>query len=130
MNGRRAFIRSGVALMIAHGAQRALAQTADTQAIDGVWEGPWYRGMSSGKARFEIGAGAGVMELTNAEGFGEGPHPLQKLTFDGRVFAFEAPGGGGAMKARLELNDRGDQMMGMGKHEGFGVRFELRRSAR
>ncbi len=105
----------------------AIAQQADTKAIDGVWEGPWYRGMSSGIARFEIGDGAGSMRLTNAESFGEGDHPLSKVTFDGKAFGFEVRGGGGPMTALLKLTDKGDQMKGMGKYEGFGVRFELTR---
>ena len=33
-------------------------------------------------------------------------------------------------QATVKLNDRGDQMKGMGKYEGFGVRFELARAAR
>jgi len=126
MNGRRTFMVVCAALLAAPG---AFAQSTSTQAIDGVWEGPWYRGMSSGKARFEIRDGAGTMELTNAETFGEGSHPLQKLAFDGKVLSFEAPGGGGPMTARLQLNEAGDRMKGMGKHEGFGVRFELARAA-
>ena len=36
--------------------------------------------------------------------------------------------GGGAMTGKLQLNERGDQMKGSGKHEGFGVRFELART--
>lgn len=103
------------------------ALAAGTAPIDGVWEGPWYRGMSSGKARFEIKAGGGSMTLTNAETFGEGPRPLSKVEFDGKTFRFESQGGTGPLGASLKLNDKGDQMKGMGKFEGFGVRFELTR---
>lgn len=130
MHSRRAFIAAAGALLAAQPVGSVFARKSDTGAIDGIWEGPWYRGMSSGKARFEIRDGAGTMELTNAETFGDGPHPLQKTVFDGKTFSFEAPGGGGPMRARLELNARGDQMKGMGKHEGFGVRFELARTHR
>ena len=108
----------------------ALAQQADTKAVDGVWEGPWYRGMSSGIAVFRIKDGGGTLRLTNAETFGDGEHPLSKVTFDGKSFGFVAPGGGGPMTATLKLNDKGDQMKGMGKYEGFGVRFELARATR
>ena len=126
MRTRRRSILKGLALLVTVAASPALSQSADTGSIDGIWEGPWYRGMSSGKARFEIRDGGGTMELTNAESFGDGVHPLEKVSFDGTTFSFQAPGGGGPMAARLKLNERGDQMMGMGKHEGFGVRFELR----
>lgn len=127
MSNRRRSVIAGLALLLAGVAAPVLSQSADTAVIDGVWEGPWYRGMSSGKARFEIRDGGGSMELTNAESFGDGPHPLEKVSFDGKAFSFQSPGGGGPMSARLQLNERGDQMKGMGKHEGFGVRFELRR---
>jgi hypothetical protein len=103
------------------------AQSADTTAIDGTWEGPWYRGMSSGRATFHIRDGGGSMQLTNAESFGEESKPLSAVSFDGGTFKFRADGGGGPMSATLKLNERGDQMKGMGKYEGFGVRFELSR---
>jgi hypothetical protein len=128
MNGRRKWIVLCTASLLTWVTAPVAAQQADTQRIDGVWVGPWYRGMSSGKARFDIRGGSGTMELTNAESFGDGTHPLQKVTFDGKTFTFEAPGGGGAMTGKLQLNERGDQMKGAGKHEGFGVRFELART--
>jgi len=128
MHNTRRSVVAGLTLLLAGAAIPALSQSADTAAIDGVWEGPWYRGMSSGKARFDIRDGGGSMELTNAESFGDGAHPLEKVAFDGKTFSFQAPGGGGPMSANLHLNERGDQMKGMGKHEGFGVRFELRRA--
>jgi hypothetical protein len=99
-----------------------------TAAIDGTWEGPWYRGMSSGKATFEIKDGVGSVKLTNSETFGEEPRPLSKLDFDGKTFRFEVHAGGGPLGASLKLNEKGDQMKGMGKYEGFGVRFELTRA--
>jgi hypothetical protein len=104
-----------------------VALAEGTAAIDGVWEGPWYRGMSSGKARFEVGGGAGSVKLTNSETFGDAPRLLSKVEFDGKTFRFEVQGGGGLLAASLKLNDKGDQMKGMGKYEGFGVRFELAR---
>jgi hypothetical protein len=99
-----------------------------TAAIDGTWEGPWYRGMSSGKATFEIKDGGGTLKMTNAESFGDEPRPLSKVEFDGKTFRFEARGGAsGPLAASLKLNEKGDQMKGMGKYEGFGVRFEVAR---
>lgn len=121
----------GLALLGATAAfpARAADSRQDTRAIEGTWEGPWYRGMSSGQATFRIQDGGGTLQLTNGESFGDGPTPLSKVEFDGKSFRFQADGGGGSMAAALKLNDKGDQMKGMGKYEGFGVRFELTRIA-
>jgi hypothetical protein len=89
------------------------AHAADTAALNGTWEGPWYRGMTSGKAVFQIKDAA---------------KPLKNVEFDGKTFRFVADGGTGPMTAALKLNERGDQMKGMGKYEGFPVRFELMRN--
>jgi len=127
MTGRDRSRTLGAALMLAIAAVAWRAHAADTAAIDGTWEGPWYRGMSSGRATFHIRDGGGSMQLTNAESFGEESKPLSAVAFDGNAFKFRADGGGGPMTAALKLNEKGDQMKGMGKYEGFGVRFELSR---
>lgn len=121
---------TGKGLVVAAFAALAFAaplDAADTAKIDGVWEGPWYRGMTSGKASFEIKAGGGTMQLTNSETFGDQPTPLTKVEFDGESLRFVGNGGGGPLTAALTLNQRGDQLKGMGKYEGFTVRFELKR---
>jgi len=128
MNRRRTWIVWCAGSLLAWAAVPVSAQQSDAHSIDGVWTGPWYQGMSSGKARFEIDGSNGTMELTNAERFGDGTHPLQKVTFDGKTFTFEALGDSGAMTGKLQLNARGDQMKGAGRHEGFAVRFELART--
>jgi hypothetical protein len=130
MKGRDLLRMLGAALVLAIAAMAGRAHAADTAAIDGTWEGPWYRGMSSGRATFHIRNGGGSMQLTNAESFGDEPKPLSGVLFDGKAFKFRAEGGGGPMTATLNLNDKGDQMKGMGKYEGFGVRFELTRVAK
>jgi len=100
------------------------------QAIDGTWEGPWYRGMSSGVAKLRIAGEAGTLQLTNAETFGAEPRPLAKLAVSGTEVSLRADGSGGApLTVDLKLNEAGDKMKGMGKYEGFGVRLELQRSA-
>ena len=116
----------GAVLMVFAGT----AWAGDAGKLDGVWEGPWYRGMSSGKAHFEIKGDTGTIQLSNAESFGEEPRPLSKVSFDGKSFSFEARGGGGPMTATLKLDEKGDQMKGMGRYEGFGVRFELQRTGK
>ena len=130
MQGRNLLRMLGAALVLAIAAAAGRAHTADTAAIHGTWEGPWYRGMSSGRATFQIRNGGGSIQLTNAESFGDEPKPLSAVAFDGKAFKFRADGGGGPMTATLNLNDKGDQMKGMGKYEGFGVRFELTRVAK
>jgi len=106
------------------------SQADDTAAIDGTWEGPWYRGMSSGRAMFRIQGGGGSLQLTNGESFGDEPRPLSKVSFDGRSLRFQVDAVSGPLTATLKLDERGDQMKGMGKYQGFGVRFELTRVAK
>jgi hypothetical protein len=120
---RRLLLASACALL------PMIAGAQGTAAIDGTWEGPWYRGMSSGKATFEIKDGGGTLKLTNADTFGDQPRPLSKVDFDGQTFRFEVRGGS-PLAASLKLNEKGDQMKGMGKFEGFGVRFELGRASK
>jgi hypothetical protein len=104
------------------------AHAADISALNGIWEGPWYRGMTSGKAVFEIKDGAATIQLTNSETFGDDVKQVKQVEFDGKTLRFVADGGTGPMTAALKLNERGDQMKGMGKYEGFPVRFELMRN--
>jgi hypothetical protein len=104
MTGRDLLRMLGAALVLAGPAVAGQAQSADTSAIDGTWEGPWYRGMSSGRATFHIRDGGGSMQLTNAESFGEESKPLSAVAFDGAAFKFRADGGGGPMIATLKLN--------------------------
>jgi hypothetical protein len=110
---------------LAHGV--VLAQ--DTAAVNGTWEGPWYRGMSSGRAKLQIAGKGGTLQLTNAETYGEAPQPLVMLAVDADVVSLRANGESGLpLTLDLKLNAKGDQMKGMGKYEGFGVRMELQRT--
>jgi hypothetical protein len=98
-------------------------------AINGTWEGPWYRGMSSGRAKLHIADNGGTLQLTNAETFGETPQPLVKLAVDGDEVSLRVNGKSGlALTLDLKLNAKRDNMKGMGKYEGFGVRMELQRT--
>ena len=108
-------------------ATAAVAQ--DGKAIDGTWEGPWYRGMSSGVAKLQVAGEGGTLQLTNSETFGDAPRPLVKLVVSGDEVSLRADGTSGApLTVELKLNQAGDKMKGMGKYEGFGVRLELRRT--
>ena len=103
---------------------------ADTGALRGSWNGPWYIGMSSGVVAMVIAEdGAGKISLTNLEEFGTQPVPLAKQSFDGNVFTFSATGANGAvLTMSLHLGGGGRQLRGNGKHAGFGARMELQRA--
>jgi len=100
------------------------------EALRGTWEGPWYIGMSSGKARIEIDAsGAGMIAFTNLENFTDRPVALEKASFDGKAFRFTASGEGAhTFSAVLQMRDGGEEMRGNGKYGGFGARVELKRA--
>ena len=101
-----------------------------TAEIEGIWEGPWYRGMTSGRAHLEVNDGGATLQLTNAETFGEAAQRLTRLSVKGRSVSLRAVGdSGAALTVDLTLNQEGDQMKGMGKYEGLSVRLELRRAA-
>jgi len=109
---------------------------ADEQAaggmasLQGVWEGPWYRGMTSGKVKVEVKDDGGTIQFTNLDNFGGDVHPITHTKYDGLSFSFRADGEkGGPLTATLKLNEAGTQMRGLGKFDGFPLRFELRRSA-
>src|SRR4051794_40459383 len=77
------------------------AQTlpAETPAsMRGTWEGPWYRGMTSGKARLQITGDGGTIRLTNLDNFGSEEHPLSEMALEGSNFTFRSEGDkGGAL---------------------------------
>jgi hypothetical protein len=105
------------------------AATQDPSSIDGVWEGPWYRGMTSGKVRIDLNANSGTIQFTNLDNFGPELQRLQKVAAEGSVLKFQAEGDkGGLLSASLHLNDAGTQMKGMGKFDGFPLRFEVKRT--
>ena len=43
---------------------------AAESAVDGVWEGAWYRGMTSGKLRLELRGSEGTVQFTGLDTFG------------------------------------------------------------
>jgi hypothetical protein len=117
-----------VAGSLALGSIAASAEQTDTHAIDGVWEGPWYRGMTSGKAKLEIKEGEGTIQLVALDNFGNEPQPLKELGFDGKVLTFRTKGASGStLNATLKLNEAATDLKGMCKFDGFTVRVEARR---
>jgi hypothetical protein len=117
-----------VALWLALTSVIASAQQVDTHAVDGTWEGPWYRGMTSGKARLQIKDGGGTIQLAGLDNFGSEPQPLKDVGFDGNAFSFRTKGESGTtLSATLKLNESGTDLKGMCRFEGFLVRVEVKR---
>jgi hypothetical protein len=111
-------------------APAAQAQQASdgAAAVAGSWEGPWYRGMTSGKVKIQVEGAGGTIQFTNLDNFGGAQHPLTNVAFDGKVLQFRTEGEkGGALTAALKLNDAGSELKGMGKFDGFPLRFEVKR---
>jgi hypothetical protein len=104
---------------------RALAQDA---AVAAVWEGPWYRGMTSGKVKIDLRERPGTIQFTNLDNFGIEVKPLQ-ASVDGDMLKLRAEGEkGGPLTASLKLNEAGTEMKGLGKFDGFPLRFEIKRA--
>jgi len=107
-------------------AAQAAAEVASTVA--GIWEGPWYRGMTSGRVKLQIDGDGGTIQFSNLDKFGSAQHPLGNTAFADSVYQFRTEGeSGGALTGRLKLNEAGTEMKGMGKFDGFPLRFELKR---
>jgi hypothetical protein len=100
---------------------------AQEPALTGIWEGPWYRGMTSGKVKIDLREQPGTIQFTNLDNFGTQPSPLQ-ASLDNGVFKLRAEGEkGGPLTANLKLNEAGSEMKGLGKFDGFPLRFEIKR---
>jgi hypothetical protein len=100
---------------------------ADDAALAGVWEGPWYRGMTSGKVKIDLRQSTPSVQFTNLDGFGTQARPLQ-ASLDGGVVILRSDGDkGGPLTANLKMNDARTEMKGLGKYDGFPLRFEVKR---
>ena len=110
--------------------QENQAAAAGTAGVKGTWEGPWYRGMTSGKVKIQIDDAGGTIQFTNLDNFGPAQHPISDTAFDGQSFKFRAEGEkGGALTANLKRSESGTEMKGLGKFDGFPLRFEIKRTA-
>ena len=106
------------------------ADAEGLDAVTGQWEGPWYRGMTSGKVKVRIEGEGGTIQFTNLDNYGDAPHPLTNVAFDGKVLQFRTEGEkGGALTAGLKINEAGNELKGFGKFDGFPLRFEIKRAA-
>ncbi|HUU72859.1 MAG TPA: hypothetical protein VMW70_09540 [Burkholderiales bacterium] len=97
--------------------------------FSGSWEGPWYRGMTSGTMILLIETdGSGVIEFTNLDNFGEETVELSKVKKAEDSFGFSASGAGpGVFVATTELISDGKVLKGKGEYEGFPIKFKLKR---
>lgn len=102
---------------------------ADLSAIAGTWQGPWYRGMTSGQMTLEVSAnGAAKVSFTNLDTFGDAPASVQKTEFSGQSIRFSANGASGSeFAARGSLLQGSQLLRGTARYEGFPVKFDLRR---
>ena len=85
--------------------------------------------MTSGRAKLEIKAGEGTIQLLALDNFGNEPQPLKEPGFDGKVLSFRTKGeGGSTLIATLKLNEAATDLKGMCKFDGFTVRVEVKRA--
>ena len=72
--------------------------------------------------------GAGTVQFTNLENFGDSAVNLSKVEVNERRFSFSASGeGAGVFVARSELLNGGKVLKGEGEFEGFPIKFKLKR---
>ena len=112
----------GLFLLIWHA--NLLAQTA---SFAGQWQGVWHIGMSSGKVTMRLDQDAqGVIAFTNLPGFGNEEFSLQKTTTDKQSLLIAVQNEqSNTLSARLQLNDTGNTLQGMGQYAGASVKFEF-----
>ena len=124
--GKRRVTAMTLAALVAIAAHcPAVAQDA---AMTGVWEGPWYRGMTSGKVKMDLRQTSGTIQFTNLDGFGTEVRPLEASLDSGAVKLRAEGEKGGPLTANLKLNEAGTEMKGLGKFDGFPLRFEMKRA--
>lgn len=105
----------------------AVAEEA-ADVFTGTWEGPWYRGMTSGRALLKLTATGGTLQMTNLDNFGEDTKDVQRATGEVKGLRLTTLGANGmALAATLNVAADGAQLRGLGKYDGFPLRFELRR---
>jgi hypothetical protein len=97
--------------------------------FSGDWQGPWYRGMTSGTMMLQIEAdGSGMVEFRNLDNFGEEVVPLSRVNKSNVSFGFSASGDGpGVFVATTKLISGGKVLEGKGEYEGFPIKFKLKR---
>ncbi len=97
--------------------------------FSGNWEGPWYRGMTSGTMVLQIEANdSGMVAFKNLDNFGEEAVELAGVKKTNVSFGFSASGDGpGVFVATTKLISGGKVLEGKGEYEGFPIKFKLKR---
>lgn len=104
--------------------------TAQHSTLDGVWEGVWYRGMTSGTLRLELIEGGGRIQFVGLDSFGGAVQPLREAGLAAGTLSLETVGMAGTpLKATFTVGPSPTDMRGFGSYERFTLRFELRRVA-
>ena len=105
-------------------------EAADLSSLNGVWNGVWHIGMSSGKAVLRIEpSGDATIRFTNLEGFDDSDTALKKLVVDDQTISFAAPSQGSVeFTIKLSIKPDGESMEGGGKYSGAGAKLVFRRA--
>ncbi len=121
---RRMFLATIAALLWA-----GWLSSASAADFSGGWEGPWYRGMTSGTMMLQINAdGSGTVAFKNLDNFGDETVQISGVTNDSKRFGFSASGEGpGVFSANAKLAGNGKVLEGKGEYEGFPIKFKLKR---
>jgi len=115
-------------LLLFIAANSLAADVSRDDILDGVWQGVWYRGMTSGKLRLEMNQGSGTIQFFGLDRFGAAAQPLRDARLTDRVLSFEVLGTAGTpLTATLAVAPSATEMKGSGSYEGLALRFELRR---
>ena len=116
-----------IALLLAYWFAGALSASADD--VSGTWQGPWYRGMTSGTMTLEVdAAGAGTAQFTNLDNFGEKVVSLSRVDISDSELSFSAAGeGAGVFVATSRVTNDGQVLKGKALYEGFPIKFKLKR---
>ena len=105
-------------------------EAADLSSLNGVWNGVWHIGMSSGKAVLRIEpSGDATIRFTNLEGFDDSENALKKLVVDDQTISFAAPSQDSVeFTIKLSIKPDGESMEGGGKYAGAGAKLVFRRA--
>ena len=122
-------MRKGFLSLICVAFWLACAPAGASDGFSGSWEGPWYRGMTSGTMVLSIEAdGSGTVKFKNLDNFGEDVVELTRVKKQPDSFGFSASGDGpGVFVASTMLTREGTILEGKGEYEGFPIKFKLKR---
>ena len=118
MRAKHFFLTSAAVLLLA---SAATSMAADLAELRGNWNGVWYIGMSSGKARLKLeDTNHGSIIFTNlSDEFGDTDIEITRIAYDGETLTFSVPSKGSALFAVSLKNKREGKLLdGGGKFDG------------